>query len=1034
MSYSSKNKLYSLLHFKLESAKMNKTIRFFVTTFLAIIFTCTLSFLPEKGIAEAAQPPDRITGHWFGSYQCKKLTRRDDDSNYYIWLEINNETSGLTATAQYLRENTDHGTPKYTLAGKPTSTSDSFRIEPSSWRGYPRDKFGLEGRYLSQHDALYGKVFFFDPGRKHPKQCTFLVMRDNRPKVPENQGGLLFKVPDPPSRISSITLQDCVGYGEWLASGTLLNLPGIRAKVNSALTDLDGMRRILGRDIFQWSEEDLKKLKKIARFCNLKIVQKSRDNPALKQLSNRLRKNGGLFPAILQYPRDVMPRLQLPFKILLKGKKPLERLRLIKASLDKVDFEQSPTGMLRATRDVPSSGIAGIWVGQYTCQNFQYFLRLVLKLEGGGLKGVFEFGPSLTSASLRGALEMEGSFNGKDGSFQLKPKNWVYRPQGGLPMGFQGRLDKKEDTVEGQVLGSNKCESFHARRLVMPNKPVNKNGLLFKVKESDRINTTALTLSDCLPYAKWLASDEEILLGKRYLMSNLRDLDRMREVLGKDMYQWEDKDSRKMHIIKIMCPRIMKNSFDLEVLKLAEGIKIWAPNPLTVPKNEWKSNSWVMVEQQIYANEDAVKLAKRQFQEIEGLTPQLASLDSVDEGIMRIGKRKGQFKYLDKGEKEQNIADLKSSRLRLGSRIADSFIQEFNGLPPSFDGLNKLEAFHDNQKKKLLNKKAEPAAVKFSAAFHGEAAKRANGLLPGMLEEKLTALSGLTQVEYDRIDDFQAIRDDIRYLLRYGNPSEDAKTSKLYQGYKLSYGKNYEAMIERSMDDLIHWVNSLPPSKSALKAMDWFSSKTFEGAIPVKYAALRSAIYEKQNSYNPERYIQPEIIMSLRRGHWHEVNIRGLDSLAYFATTAQQLKKYCPGTFPRDNDYRRRNLMSFVLSAAKNAQERIMSGQGTKADAERGVWLMLNTIFNQPGCRIDFYGNISRCVSQEENQAVTQLLMTSGNAISDVGKFIGKHSCNTEPAKIYIENIFKFVSMNSFNRSRPPADFIPSIKSSKKNR
>ncbi|MFC3119516.1 hypothetical protein ACFOHS_19790 [Jhaorihella thermophila] len=77
--------------------------------------------------------------------------------------------------------------------------------------------------------------------------------------------------------------------------------------------------------------------------------------------------------------------------------------------------------------------------------------------------------------------------------------------------------------------------------------------------------------------------------------------------------------------------------------------------------------------------------------------------------------------------------------------------------------------------------------------------------------------------------------------------------------------------------------------------------------------------------------------------------------------------------------------------------------------------LLLNLTTNQPGCKVDFFGNpTNNCTTQEDFAAATQLLMTSFPALSDVRKLLAG-GCGDQAVSEVASGASRFVGLHPFS-------------------
>lgn len=225
-------------------------------------------------------------------------------------------------------------------------------------------------------------------------------------------------------------------------------------------------------------------------------------------------------------------------------------------------------------------------------------------------------------------------------------------------------------------------------------------------------------------------------------------------------------------------------------------------------------------------------------------------------------------------------------------------------------------------------------------------------------------------------------------------------------------------MVERSKPQLLAWIDDLPPSDAANDLLDKFSEEVFGlPAIPERHPGLKQAATAKMHSYNPDRYLRPDIVMSLKRGQWSEVGLVGLEDLAYMATSLRIIKQLCPTVVPKGSPA----LMNFVWNMSQQAVRRILQGQVTsRQEAERAFFLLMNNVINQPGCRVDYFGNVVGCVSQQDHAAVQNFFMTSFEAQTDM-KTLLRSGCGPDGANGYVQGL---VAYAEGGRDLPPSPAV----------
>lgn len=117
-------------------------------------------------------------------------------------------------------------------------------------------------------------------------------------------------------------------------------------------------------------------------------------------------------------------------------------------------------------------GIAGIWEGQYDCNQGLTGLSLfVAQPSQGRLKTVFFFYPTAENPGVpEGCFEMSGRYDGATGDVQLVAGRWLLRPEGYVTVNLSAALDTDTAEIAGIVNGPG-CTEFLLRRTTAATRP-----------------------------------------------------------------------------------------------------------------------------------------------------------------------------------------------------------------------------------------------------------------------------------------------------------------------------------------------------------------------------------------------------------------------------------------------------------------------------------------------------------------------------------------------------------------------------------
>ncbi|MGH8473436.1 MAG: hypothetical protein ACREVJ_13480, partial [Gammaproteobacteria bacterium] len=239
-----------------------------------------------------------LVGEWRGYYRCQggnevfmRLTFAAADGPFDVRFEFG---PGLK---------TLHPFGALSMKGTLDAASGQITLDPRDWIHQPRggigpgaaagiQAIGFEGRLSEGGRIIEGKV------KGNPDCPDFSVARREIVSRPINPEGLLFHYLA--QDMITATVADCRAYAEWLAAGEEINLGGIY--LFSGLRSSDAMRAVLGKDLYQWSEDDHTKMYSLSRHC--KTLLESQMDPAISDLLARMAKKKLTWaPEPLETPR-----------------------------------------------------------------------------------------------------------------------------------------------------------------------------------------------------------------------------------------------------------------------------------------------------------------------------------------------------------------------------------------------------------------------------------------------------------------------------------------------------------------------------------------------------------------------------------------------------------------------------------------------------------------------------------------------------------------------------------------------------------
>ncbi|RYG11426.1 MAG: hypothetical protein EON92_10575, partial [Burkholderiales bacterium] len=147
--------------------------------------------------------------------------------------------------------------------------SGGLRIDPAAWVVRPpvdgRTPITLEGRVDAATGEYSGQVLGV-------QDCTSFSLEPepSRPNRIQNFDGLLFHVRG--QRDHDLDAAGCRTYAEWLAGQTLLQFGNV-ATLSSAITDVDGMLRVLGKAPEHFRAGDSTTMNILAQVCRQLLTE-----------------------------------------------------------------------------------------------------------------------------------------------------------------------------------------------------------------------------------------------------------------------------------------------------------------------------------------------------------------------------------------------------------------------------------------------------------------------------------------------------------------------------------------------------------------------------------------------------------------------------------------------------------------------------------------------------------------------------------------------------------------------------------------
>lgn len=236
--------------------------------------------------------------------------------------------------------------------------------------------------------------------------------------------------------------------------------------------------------------------------------------------------------------------------------------------------------------------LVGNWVGHTRCD-----------IQGSGRDGQQKLflrvredraKPSGFAAEVRGigyiaGVALDISWDTDSQQYMFSFAGWSPTGRGSKqkPYGLRLAFLHDKEMLHGEIVtDSFACETVVAGKLPSEAAPPNPHGLLFKVANKRVLQP--FTEDECAAYGQWLAAGEGFQVSGWFSNTALGDGPAMREVLGHDLEQWTDDDTRKIEVIHRTCLQLLRGATDPALINLAHDRKLGGlAAPLRLSKSKY---------------------------------------------------------------------------------------------------------------------------------------------------------------------------------------------------------------------------------------------------------------------------------------------------------------------------------------------------------------------------------------------------------------------------------------------------------------
>ena len=1007
---------------------------------------------PDHGIALKGRgqpidlgPAEILPGTWVGSGECG---RRDVTFKLAIRADLKNPGQVIVEAGG--------GFAPLNLKGGYDPASKRFKLEPMEWRipGSHNDPFELQMVYLPSV-----RLLVVDRLAASGKCLGLAARKLQILGLPPNPSGLLFKAsPDFGNAgwiktRQTLTEKDCRGYVLWLASYNNPQEPGGLAATGAAqtraLADVEGMNRVLGKNLWSWTNEDAKRYENLSRVCREKVANTT--DVKLAAAVGTLNKHVGWVITPLNIPPDGPASESWYDNALAKVYADLiEDIRVDQRNIREgligkglINVPESPGSWRGRLAAMPLDQFAGEWFGQATCKNQSdprrntiRLLRLFVDNSVTPVSARLDLGPYLGGYKVTSALLLDAQYDQASGKVRLtSTKTLGAETHGAVPSALtvNGKFDPGTGDLAGTITGLSGfglvCDHLDMKRVRRSVAPLNSHGILFQfyLKNGSKPVAPHLDAQQCYRFFRWQTEFESYQIGNTGVYGGLFDQNRLRQVFGKDMYQWDEGDANIARLLTQLCTAVITNENKPEQLAImtkvaSSNVRLdwdvltqWysreqPPNHLQLGE-KWFQIEYLMREILARSKQFNTKVA-----EIESAPPTLGLVGRIDGLLAAIAPRTGTVTpYLTPGERAGYDSRLQASRVKAGTGYAKIFIGTLAKTPQTLDGLHQIEARFQKMEKTFRERKLGEGLAMLLSGFREESHRRALALWPEHVRSAQAAFAGLNGADLNHWQTLKGYQDTTSYLLKFIDPGkEGGQIAATYANLEAQKKQLGAAMLARSENKLVSWMQKLPPSLGAVDAVDNFASVMRKvGVDPQARPRIASAMSAVKTAYNPLGLARPDIAGALMRQHRSEVSLGGLEDLAYFMTLTRRIKGQCPEKVEASMGSAGQSaLLAFSGQVAMEVSRRAISeGPRSRSEGMRMILLFFNNVANQPGCRIA-YGYVIGCTTAQDYFDTQQFIMTSSDGEYDA-RLLLSSGCSGDELHQYLAGLKDYVTSYS---------------------
>lgn len=992
-----------------------------------------------------------LPGTWIGSGQCG---RSDVTFKLVIRADLDNPGQVIVEAGG--------GFQPLNLKGGYDATSKRFKLQPLEWRipAARNDPFELEMIYLPDANLLV-----IDRIAASGK-CLGLAARKLQVlSLPPNPSGLLFKespnLGGPAYRYTydHITEEDCQKYALWWSSFYDPLKPQI-----GALKDFDGMNRVLGKNFWSWSNEDANRYRNLISTCRTKLKNTTDVNVALA-LQNI---GNGWNNVLLRYPDKHGSEIFYNNALTQLYADLIEEIRLTQRRISEGLIGKEVVNVTESSGDwrgrlaaIPLHQFAGQWFGGVQCTD-QFdprgsttrLLRLFVDDGVTPLNGRLDLGPYVYArsySSSTAAVSLDVQYDKRSGDARLTMFK-ALGSQRDAPASLT--INVKYDPATGNLTGSATglsgpnlvCDQLDMKKIQRAPAPKEPDGILFQfyLRYGHTPVAPFLSVEQCDKFFRWQTEFETYKIGLRSFYGGLFDQERLRQVFGKDMYQWDEGDSKIATSLTRLCTPIITK--DNKPDRLATMTKVTSSQVLygwDVLRHPFSkedkgarypslkvSSDWFVAE---YNMREILSKAARfntEITEIKLAKQTLGLIGRIDGLLAAITPRTGiATPYLLPSERDSYDSQLRALKVKAAIGVANTFLTSLSNRQETMDGLREAEISFQQMEQMFKARKFREGLAELQSGFSYESRRRALLLWPEHVQSTRKTFESLKEADLSHWRTLEEFQNTTKYLLKFIVPPKDGEriASNLaeLEAKKIELGT---AMLLRSEKNLVDWMQELPPSLGANLAVENFGNTMRKiGTNPNSLARLAAAMTSVKAAYNPLGLARPDIAGALMKRHWREVSLGGVEELAYFMTLTRNIETACPEVIKESMGASgEAALLAFAGRVSMEVTQRAMrEGPRNRTEGMRMILLFFNTVANQPGCTFNQFGGVQGCTSQQDHFDTQEFIMTSSTGRQDAD-ILTSSGCSGKPLQQYISGLSNYVLSYAYPGPGRPIE-VPSF-------